>query len=112
MFSDRKNVIQFSTYYVYHFYCFRLLYDIKHTYHFFLFHGHSGSSTYNKSNLKEALSLQMKMDADMGGTEIYEPFKHIYGKKVSKGHPRQVYGFIHIIQNEYEISNYKVKRKQ
>ena len=40
----------------------------------------------------------MKMDADMGGTEIYEPFKHIYDSEVSKGRPRQVYGFIHLVK--------------
>ena len=99
MSSDRKIIIQFSEeLIIYIIFCIRFLYDIPHTYLLVLFHGHSGSSAYNESNLKEALSLQMKMDADMGGTEIYEPFKHIYDNEVSKGRPRQVYGFIHLVK--------------
>ena len=49
-----------------------------------------GSYKYNESNLKDALSLQSEMKADMGGTEIFEPFSHIFSKDVIKGHPRQV----------------------
>lgn len=30
------------------------------------------------------------MDADMGGTQIFEPLKSIFHNKPIKGHPRQV----------------------
>lgn len=66
--------------------------------HSFLFQ--SGSQKYTKDNLNQALALQDKMGADMGGTEIYQPFKEIFGKSLIKGHPRQI-----ILLTDGEVSN-------
>ena len=63
---------------------------------------YSGSSKYTSSNLKAALALQGSMAADMGGTEIYQPLKHILGKSVIKGHPRQV--GVHILYNLLQVN--------
>ena len=45
---------------------------------------------YNKKTLEEALALQKKMNADMGGTEIYKPLEEIYKTKPTKNFNRQV----------------------
>ncbi|KAK3087005.1 hypothetical protein FSP39_000253 [Pinctada imbricata] len=51
------------------------------------------SQKYNTETLNEALSLQEKMAADMGGTEILKPLQYIYKKKPIKGYSRQIFLF-------------------
>lgn len=48
------------------------------------------SEIYSEKTLQKALSVQSKMDADMGGTEILEPLKKIYSETCKHGYPRQV----------------------
>ncbi|XP_052099163.1 von Willebrand factor A domain-containing protein 5A-like isoform X2 [Mytilus californianus] len=49
------------------------------------------SEEYNEKTLKQALSLQEQMEADMGGTEILQPLKQIYSKNCKQGYPRQIF---------------------
>ncbi|CAG2243183.1 unnamed protein product [Mytilus edulis] len=49
------------------------------------------SEEYSEKTLDQALSLQAQMEADMGGTEILRPLKHIYSKNCKKGYPRQIF---------------------
>ena len=53
---------------------------------------YSDSSKYTQQSLNLALELQKSMDADMGGTEIYQPFQHIFSRKLVHGNLRQVRG--------------------
>ena len=55
---------------------------------------YSDSSKYTQQSLNLALELQKSMDADMGGTEIYQPFQHIFSKRLIQGNLRQVRGRI------------------
>ena len=48
------------------------------------------SQKYQQSSLEEAISEIEKMDADLRGTEIYEPLKEVLTEKVQKGYPKQV----------------------
>ncbi|RXG55360.1 von Willebrand factor A domain-containing protein 5A [Armadillidium vulgare] len=50
----------------------------------------SSSERYTESTLKKALELQKSMDADMGGTEIFEALRHVYSKELVPGYPRQI----------------------
>ncbi|RXG73255.1 von Willebrand factor A domain-containing protein 5A [Armadillidium vulgare] len=50
----------------------------------------SSSEQYTEYTLKKALKLQKKMDANMGGTEIFEALCHIYSKELVPGYPRQI----------------------
>ncbi|KAB7507309.1 von Willebrand factor A domain-containing protein 5A [Armadillidium nasatum] len=50
----------------------------------------SSSERYTESTLQKALELQKSMDADMGGTEIYEALRHVYSKELVPGYPRQI----------------------
>ncbi|XP_076104765.1 von Willebrand factor A domain-containing protein 5A-like [Mytilus galloprovincialis] len=56
--------------------------------HTFLF---KKSEIYSEKTLQKALSVQSKMDADMGGTEILEPLKKIYSETCKHGYPRQIF---------------------
>ena len=50
------------------------------------------SCEYNSDSLKEAMALQEKMQADMGGTEILAPLQHMYkNMKPTKDRPQQVF---------------------
>nr|XP_045618383.1 von Willebrand factor A domain-containing protein 5A-like isoform X4 [Procambarus clarkii] len=48
------------------------------------------SCEYNENTLKKACKLQEKMDADMGGTEIFGPFQHVYSTAPTPGYARQI----------------------
>ena len=50
----------------------------------------SKSVEYNEKTMEEALKKVEKMDADLGGTEILEPLKHIYSQPCIPSQPRQV----------------------
>ncbi|XP_071169761.1 von Willebrand factor A domain-containing protein 5A-like [Mytilus edulis] len=56
--------------------------------HSFLF---KKSEIYSEKTLQEALGVQSKMDADMGGTEILKPLKKIYSETCKHGYPRQIF---------------------
>lgn len=45
---------------------------------------------YNEETLAKACTLQQTMEADMGGTEIFHPFKAIYSQPPKAGYARQV----------------------
>ncbi|XP_042219865.1 von Willebrand factor A domain-containing protein 5A-like [Homarus americanus] len=49
-----------------------------------------GSREYNETTLAEACALQENMNANMGGTEILQPFKSIYSQPPKTGYSRQV----------------------
>ncbi|XP_053392399.1 von Willebrand factor A domain-containing protein 5A-like isoform X2 [Mercenaria mercenaria] len=52
----------------------------------------SGSSKkYAEDSLNEAIKLQEKMSADMGGTEILKPLESVFKKKLLPEHPRRVF---------------------
>ncbi len=46
--------------------------------------------------MEEALRRVKSMDADMGGTEILQPLKHIYSQSCYPDHPRQVQPIDHL----------------
>ncbi|XP_014834649.1 PREDICTED: von Willebrand factor A domain-containing protein 5A-like [Poecilia mexicana] len=48
------------------------------------------SVEYSDKTMKEALEKVEKMEADLGGTEILRPLKHIYSQACISKHPRQV----------------------
>ncbi|XP_037799719.1 von Willebrand factor A domain-containing protein 5A-like isoform X7 [Penaeus monodon] len=50
----------------------------------------SGSEMYNEETLAKASALQQNMQADMGGTEIFQPFKAIYSQPPKAGYARQI----------------------
>ena len=45
---------------------------------------------YKQNTMDEALQKVNGMRADMGGTEILAPLKHIYSQPCIPSHPRQV----------------------
>ncbi|RXG52004.1 von Willebrand factor A domain-containing protein 5A [Armadillidium vulgare] len=47
-------------------------------------------SVTQRAHCKKALELQKSMDADMGGTEIFEALRHVYSKELVPGYPRQI----------------------
>lgn len=49
-----------------------------------------GSRKYDKTHLQEALKLQERMDANMGGTNIFMPLKSVFDNRSITGHKRQV----------------------
>ncbi|RXG68986.1 von Willebrand factor A domain-containing protein 5A, partial [Armadillidium vulgare] len=51
----------------------------------------SSSERYTDSTLQKTLELEESMDADMGGTEIFEALRHVYSKELVPGYPRQSY---------------------
>ncbi|XP_051546247.1 von Willebrand factor A domain-containing protein 5A-like isoform X2 [Myxocyprinus asiaticus] len=51
------------------------------------------SVVYNQDTMDEALKRVKKMQADMGGTEILQPLKHIYSQPCYPDHPRQLFIF-------------------
>ncbi|XP_062417043.1 von Willebrand factor A domain-containing protein 5A-like isoform X2 [Pungitius pungitius] len=51
------------------------------------------SEEYNQKTMEEALKKVEKMEADLGGTEILEPLKHIYRQPSIPSQPRQVFVF-------------------
>ncbi|KAL3888724.1 hypothetical protein ACJMK2_001087 [Sinanodonta woodiana] len=50
-----------------------------------------GSEKYNEENLKKAEELQGQMEADMGGTDILQPLKHIFKQTPIDNYPRQLF---------------------
>ncbi|KAL1247150.1 hypothetical protein QQF64_022526 [Cirrhinus molitorella] len=51
------------------------------------------SVEYNQDTVDHALKRVKKMQADMGGTEILQPLKHIYSQPCYPNHPRQLFIF-------------------
>ncbi|XP_060929300.1 von Willebrand factor A domain-containing protein 5A-like isoform X2 [Limanda limanda] len=51
------------------------------------------SVEYSEKNLEEALKKVEAMQANLGGTEILEPIKHIYSQPCIPNQPRQVFVF-------------------
>ncbi|XP_051546245.1 von Willebrand factor A domain-containing protein 5A-like [Myxocyprinus asiaticus] len=51
------------------------------------------SVVYNQDTMDDALKRMNKMQADMGGTEILQPLKHIYSQPCYPDHPRQLFIF-------------------
>uniref|UniRef100_A0A3Q1G1J9 von Willebrand factor A domain containing 5A n=1 Tax=Acanthochromis polyacanthus TaxID=80966 RepID=A0A3Q1G1J9_9TELE len=49
------------------------------------------SVEYNQKTMKQALKKIERMEADLGGTEILKPLKHIYSQRCIPNQPRQVY---------------------
>ncbi|CAM4733952.1 unnamed protein product [Leuciscus chuanchicus] len=51
------------------------------------------SVEYSQNTMAQALKRVKKMQADMGGTEIVQPLKHIYSQPCKPDHPRQLFIF-------------------
>ncbi|XP_009296022.1 von Willebrand factor A domain-containing protein 5A isoform X2 [Danio rerio] len=51
------------------------------------------SVEYNQDKMDQALKEVKEMRADMGGTEILQPLKHIYSQPCIPEHPRQLFIF-------------------
>ncbi|KAM7413497.1 hypothetical protein PAMA_020740 [Pampus argenteus] len=51
------------------------------------------SVEYSEQTMEEALKKVEEMDADLGGTEILEPLKHIYSQPCIPSQPRQLFVF-------------------
>ncbi|XP_051740409.1 von Willebrand factor A domain-containing protein 5A-like [Ctenopharyngodon idella] len=51
------------------------------------------SVKYNQKTMDQALKRVKEMQADMGGTEILQPLKHIYSQPCVPNHPRQLFIF-------------------
>ncbi|KAM4627904.1 von Willebrand factor A domain-containing protein 5A-like isoform 5-T5 [Polymixia lowei] len=51
------------------------------------------SVEYSQKNMEEALKQVEKMNANMGGTEILQPLKHIYSQPCIPSQPRQLFIF-------------------
>ncbi|XP_046891558.1 von Willebrand factor A domain-containing protein 5A-like isoform X2 [Hypomesus transpacificus] len=51
------------------------------------------SVEYNQQTMDDALNKVQTMGADMGGTEILEPLKHIYSQSCIPNQPRQLFLF-------------------
>ncbi|XP_063350445.1 von Willebrand factor A domain-containing protein 5A-like isoform X2 [Pelmatolapia mariae] len=56
-------------------------------------HIFSKSVEYSQKTMKEALKKVEEMEADLGGTEILEPLKHIYSQSCIQNQPRQLFVF-------------------
>ena len=50
----------------------------------------SQSVEYSQKTMEEALKKVEEMDANLGGTEILKPLKHIYSQPCIPNQPRQV----------------------
>uniref|UniRef100_A0A8C1A553 von Willebrand factor A domain-containing protein 5A-like n=1 Tax=Cyprinus carpio carpio TaxID=630221 RepID=A0A8C1A553_CYPCA len=51
------------------------------------------SVVYKQETMAQALKRVKEMKADMGGTEILQPLKHIYSQRCHPDHPRQLFIF-------------------
>ncbi|XP_076863100.1 von Willebrand factor A domain-containing protein 5A-like [Brachyhypopomus gauderio] len=51
------------------------------------------SVEYSQETMDQAVQRVKQMQADMGGTEILQPLKHIYSQPCIPNHPRQVFIF-------------------
>ncbi|XP_061574908.1 von Willebrand factor A domain-containing protein 5A-like isoform X5 [Cololabis saira] len=51
------------------------------------------SEEYSEKSMEEALKKVEEMSADMGGTEILQPLKHIYSQPCIPNQPRQLFVF-------------------
>ncbi|XP_030600270.1 von Willebrand factor A domain-containing protein 5A-like isoform X1 [Archocentrus centrarchus] len=51
------------------------------------------SVEYSQKTMKEALKKVEQMEADLGGTEILQPLKHIYSQPCIPNQPRQLFVF-------------------
>nr|XP_057936765.1 von Willebrand factor A domain-containing protein 5A-like isoform X2 [Doryrhamphus excisus] len=51
------------------------------------------SVEYNEKTMEEALKKVKELQADLGGTEILQPLKHIYSQACIANHPRQLFVF-------------------
>ncbi|XP_051813573.1 von Willebrand factor A domain-containing protein 5A-like isoform X24 [Acanthochromis polyacanthus] len=51
------------------------------------------SVEYSQKTMEEALKKVEEMKANLGGTEILEPLKHIYSHRCIPNHPRQLFVF-------------------
>ncbi|XP_051813589.1 von Willebrand factor A domain-containing protein 5A-like isoform X37 [Acanthochromis polyacanthus] len=51
------------------------------------------SVEYSEKSMEEALKKVKEMKADLGGTEILEPLKHIYSQRCLPSQPRQLFVF-------------------
>ncbi|KAK7121853.1 hypothetical protein R3I93_022824 [Phoxinus phoxinus] len=51
------------------------------------------SVVYNQDTMDKALKRVKEMRADLGGTEILQPLKHIYSQPCKPDHPRQLFIF-------------------
>ncbi|XP_054651110.1 von Willebrand factor A domain-containing protein 5A-like isoform X3 [Dunckerocampus dactyliophorus] len=51
------------------------------------------SVEYSEKTMEEALKKVKEMQADLGGTEILQPLKHIYSQPCIPNHPRQLFVF-------------------
>ncbi|XP_048019133.1 von Willebrand factor A domain-containing protein 5A-like [Megalobrama amblycephala] len=51
------------------------------------------SVVYSEDTMEEALNRVRNMKADMGGTKILQPLKHIYSQPCYPDHPRQLFIF-------------------
>ncbi|XP_016388547.1 von Willebrand factor A domain-containing protein 5A-like [Sinocyclocheilus rhinocerous] len=51
------------------------------------------SVVYKQKTMNQALKKVKEMQADMGGTEILQPLKHIYSQRCHPDHPRQLFVF-------------------
>ncbi|KAL3992210.1 crystallin, alpha A [Sarotherodon galilaeus] len=56
-------------------------------------HIFSKSVEYSQKTMEEALKKVEEMKADLGGTEILEPLKHIYSQPCIQNQPRQLFVF-------------------
>uniref|UniRef100_A0A3P8R221 von Willebrand factor A domain-containing protein 5A-like n=1 Tax=Astatotilapia calliptera TaxID=8154 RepID=A0A3P8R221_ASTCA len=56
-------------------------------------HIFSKSVEYSQKTMEEALKKVKEMEADLGGTEILEPLKHIYSQPCIQNQPRQLFVF-------------------
>uniref|UniRef100_A0A3Q2WMF1 VWFA domain-containing protein n=1 Tax=Haplochromis burtoni TaxID=8153 RepID=A0A3Q2WMF1_HAPBU len=56
-------------------------------------HIFSKSMEYSQKTMEEALKKVEEMEADLGGTEILEPLKHIYSQPCIQNQPRQLFVF-------------------
>ncbi len=57
---------------------------------------------YNQKTMDKALKRVKEMKADMGGTEILEPLKHIYSQRCNPDHPRQVQ-HLNVCQTHFSV---------
>ncbi|KAL0154342.1 hypothetical protein M9458_050308 [Cirrhinus mrigala] len=60
------------------------------------------SVVYSEETMEEALSRVKSMNADISGTKILQPLKHIYSQPCYPDHPRQLFVF-----TDGEVSNTK-----
>ncbi|XP_056128573.1 von Willebrand factor A domain-containing protein 5A-like [Rhinichthys klamathensis goyatoka] len=51
------------------------------------------SVVYSQDTMDQAMKSVKEMKADLGGTEILQPLKHIYSQRCNPDHPRQLFIF-------------------